>query len=279
MPSLLQPDDLLKSQIKLIVADIDGTLLNHEHCITHYTKQTVSQLIEAGYEFMLASGRHFEDVYLISKQLGIEAGVISSNGARVHDSSGRLVYEDYIPAHRVKTVLDISRGFEVHRNVYQGDLWLVEEPHEALLAIHHLSGFEYQFQDFSEIDCQHIDNIYFNAPNDVLLKLEAELKKVLGKDLHITFTSAEYLEVMNMGVSKGHALDMVMQQKGLVAEQVMAFGDGLNDVELLQTAGHGVVMGNAIDRLKRVLPEAPRAQSNREEGLAHYLQTRLLDEA
>jgi Cof subfamily protein (haloacid dehalogenase superfamily) len=262
----------LTEQIKLIVVDIDGTLLNHQHKITDLTKQTVEQLIQAGYEIMLASGRHFQDVYLIAQQLGVQAGVITSNGARVHNHIGEVIYEDFIPADLVARVLDLSKGFEVHRNIYQQDLWLVEEPHEELLAIHHLSGFEYQFRDFNKIGLEQIDNIYFTAQHDLLVELESVLRSRLGDLLNITFTSAEYLEVMNLGVSKGHALEMIMRQKGLTADQVMAFGDGMNDKEMLATAGHGVVMGNASQKLKGLLPQCDQADSNREDGLANYLQ-------
>lgn len=262
----------LTEQIKLIVVDIDGTLLNHQHKITDLTKQTVEQLIQAGYEIMLASGRHFQDVYLIAQQLGVQAGVITSNGARVHNHIGEVIYEDFIPADLVARVLDLSKGFEVHRNIYQQDLWLVEEPHEELLAIHHLSGFEYQFRDFNKIGLEQIDNIYFTAQHDLLVELESVLRSTLGDLLNITFTSAEYLEVMNLGVSKGHALEMIMRQKGLTADQVMAFGDGMNDKEMLATAGHGVVMGNASQKLKGLLPQCDQADSNREDGLANYLQ-------
>lgn len=262
----------LTEQIKLIVVDIDGTLLNHQHKITDLTKQTVEQLIQAGYEIMLASGRHFQDVYLIAQQLGVQAGVITSNGARVHNHIGEVIYEDFIPADLVARVLDLSKGFEVHRNIYQQDLWLVEEPHEELLAIHHLSGFEYQFRDFNKIGLEQIDNIYFTAQHDLLVELESVLRSTLGDLLNITFTSAEYLEVMNLGVSKGHALEMIMRQKGLAADQVMAFGDGMNDKEMLATAGHGVVMGNASQKLKGLLPQCDQADSNREDGLANYLQ-------
>ncbi|WP_237261098.1 Cof-type HAD-IIB family hydrolase [Thiomicrorhabdus immobilis] len=265
--------------IKLVVSDLDGTLLNPDHKLTQPTIDSVNALVQQGVQFMLATGRHYEDVYLIAQQLGVNLYLITSNGARVHNPLGELLYEDHMPAEAVKTVLDLSKGFGIHRNLYQQDLWLVEEPHEQLLAIHHESGFEYQIKDFSQIDLAHIDKIYFTAEHERLLELEAVLNQHLADKLYITFTSPEYLEVMNLGVSKGHALQMILQQSGILPEEVMALGDGMNDLEMLQLAGHGVVMANASDTVKSQLPYLPIANSNAEDGVADYLQKTILDKA
>lgn len=258
--------------IKLVVSDLDGTLLNLEHKVTQKTIDAVQDLVSKNVQFMLATGRHYQDVYLIAQQLGVDIYLITSNGARVHNAKGELLYEDHMPADLVKTVLELSSGFGIHRNLYQQDLWLVEEPHEALLAIHHESGFEYQIQDFSKIDLTHIDKIYFTAEHSHLLKLEAILNEHLAGKLYITFTSPEYLEVMNIGVSKGHALQMILEQSGILADEVMALGDGMNDIEMLQLVGHGVVMGNASQEVKNLLIGLPLAKSNAEDGVAKYIE-------
>lgn len=262
--------------VKMVVSDLDGTLLNSEHKLTKSTIDAVKALVEQGVQFMLATGRHYQDVYLIAKQLNVDICLITSNGARVHNSSGELLYENHMPSHLVKKVLDLSEGFDVHRNLYQQDFWLVEEPHEALLAIHHESGFKYKICDFSAIDLAHIDKIYFTAEHDKLVELETLLKKHLSQQLYITFTSPEYLEVMNLGVSKGQALKMVLQQRVLSSKEVMALGDGMNDIEMLSLVGHAVVMDNASDKVKTLLPNAMLANSNEADGVAAYLQKTIL---
>ncbi|MDX1353343.1 MAG: Cof-type HAD-IIB family hydrolase [Thiomicrorhabdus sp.] len=261
--------------IQLVVSDLDGTLLNPEHKLTEHTIKTIQALVKQGVQFMLATGRHYQDVYLFAEQIGVDMCLITSNGARVHNHHGVLLYENHIPDILVKRVLELSQGFDIHRNLYQQDLWLVEEPHESLLAIHEVSGFEYKLRDFSQIDLNHIDKIYFTAPHDVLMALEKTLSVELGGQLAITFTSPEYLEVMNIGVSKGKALQMIMQNRGLAAEQVMALGDGMNDKEMLALVGHGVVMENASDSVKSLFPDLPQAKSNANNGVAEYLRAHL----
>ena len=260
----------------LVVSDLDGTLLDANHQLCAETKATVKQLVELGYQFMIATGRHYQDVYLIAKQLDVEMSLITSNGARVHNASGEVLFEDHIPEHWVAEILKLSAKFRVHRNLYQQDLWLVEEPHEELLAIHHASGFSYQITDFAAINLAQIDKIYFNASHQELLKLRDKLLEVVGEHLTVTFTSPEYLEIMNKGVSKGHALEMILQQKQLNSEQVLAFGDGMNDCHMLEVAGCGVVMANASEAVKKALPNCYKTQSHAEQGVARFLQTYLL---
>ncbi|MDG6778362.1 HAD family hydrolase [Thiomicrorhabdus sp. zzn3] len=270
----------LRQAVDLVVCDLDGTLLNPDHKVTPRTIAAVRALVDQGVQFMIATGRHYQDVYLIAQQLGVEMDLITSNGARVHDRHGRVLYENHMPENLVREVLEISSGFEIHRNLYQQDLWLVEEPHEELLAIHDTSGFEYQLTDFAQLDLTHIDKIYFTAAHEVLQPLEHTLRRRFANQLSITFTSPEYLEIMNFGVCKGRALEMILEQKALRPERTVALGDGMNDKEMLQLAGYPVVMANAAESVKTWLNQAGIsahiARANSEEGVAHYLETVLL---
>lgn len=265
-----------KGQVQLVVADMDGTLLNAEHKLSQRTIETVQALVKQGTEFMLATGRHYEDVHPMAKQLGVDACLITSNGARVHDFRGEVLHESQMPDYLVKEVLAVSRDFEVHRNVYQQDLWLVEEPHETLLAMHDQSGFRYQITDFSAMRLASVDKIYFTADHETLVPLERALLSAFSEQLSITFTSPEYLEVMNLGVSKGNALAKLLEMKGKSAEQTVALGDGMNDLDMLKLVGYGVVMENASERVKNNLPNILQAKSNAEEGVADFIERYLL---
>jgi len=262
--------------VKLVVSDLDGTLLDAEHRLSTRTLSAVRKLVDQGVQFMLATGRHYQDVSLIAEQLEVECCLITSNGARVHNHLGELLYENQMPSHLVERVIELSNGFEVHRNLYQQDKWLVEAPHEELLAIHKTSGFSYQLTDFSKIELDHIDKIYFTAEHKALIELEAVLKQYLSADLYITFTSPEYLEVMNLGVSKGQALQMLLDQKAIHAAEVMVLGDGMNDKEMLALVGHQVVMANASQSVKALFPKANLAKSNCQDGVADYLESTVL---
>lgn len=262
--------------LKLVVSDLDGTLLDHNHQITQICKQALQAVDALGIQVMLATGRHFNDVFALAQQLEIDACLITSNGARVHNRTGELLYENHIPESLASKVLSLSAEFGVHRNLYQGDSWWVEVPNEALLAIHHSSQFSYQLTDFAELDLEGIDKFYFYAEHEQLLPLEAELKAQLGDDLYITFTTENYLEVMNKGVSKGHALQAILHNRNICPSEVMAFGDGFNDIDMLQMVGEPVVMENAHSEIKRLLKNAMIAPANSEDGVAQHLHNTVL---
>lgn len=258
--------------IKLVVIDLDGTLLNPDHIISAANRQALQWLHQQGIQLAIATGRHYQDVYLLAQTLNLPITLITSNGARVHDAQQGLIYENHIPEALVAQVLALSAGFAVHRNIYQQDLWLVEEANEPLLQIHHASGFAYRITDFAQISHRHIDKFYFNASPAALAPLKTRLEAALGDQLSITYTTEIYLEIMNRGVSKGAALQALMLRQGLNATELMAFGDGLNDLDMLQLVGQPVLMANAHPQLKQACPQAAITLSNAEDGVANYLQ-------
>ena len=77
---------------------------------------------------------------------------------------------------------------------------------------------------------------------------------------------------MNLGVSKGNALEMLLAQKGIATSDVMALGDGMNDREMLTMVGHNVVMDNACHKVKSLFPDSPIAKANTHDGVADYLE-------
>ena len=262
--------------LKLVVTDLDGTLLDQHHQIPLVCKQALQAVDALGIQVMLATGRHFQDVYTLAQQLEVNTCLITSNGARVHNQFGELLYENHIPAPLAEKVLSISAGFGVHRNLYQAENWWVEVENEPLLAIHNSSQFSYQVTNFAALNPEGIDKFYFHAEHNQLLPLEAELKALLGDELYITFTTENYLEVMNKGVSKGQALKAILKSRNVCPTEVMAFGDGFNDIDMLQMVGEPVVMENAHSDIKRLLKNAMIAPANSENGVALHLHKTVL---
>ncbi len=113
--------------------------------------------------------------------------------------------------------------------------------------------------------------MFYSGEHEVLQTLEAQLLARYGDSLSIAFSLPSCLEVMAKGVNKGNAVQAVLAQNGLRLDEAVAFGDGMNDYEMLAMVGLGVVMDNAHDRLKTALPDNPRTLTADEEGVAHYL--------
>jgi Cof subfamily protein (haloacid dehalogenase superfamily) len=256
---------------RLVVCDLDGTLLNPEHRLGAYTRSVLGRLLDLGVGLMLASGRHFGDVHGLSTELGASGGLISSNGAAVHDAGGNLIHHQALDPACLEFLLRDRVFDSVHVNLYRNDDWLVERPEPDLIEYHRESGFTYRVVDFAELDAQPVLKVFFYGDRQRLLELEAVVHGRCPGRLATTFSLPVTLEVMAAGVSKGAALGQVLAGLGLERSEVIAFGDGMNDLELLRGVGKGVVMGNADPRLKAALVGQEVIGTNAEEAVARYL--------
>ena len=263
---------------KAVVSDLDGTLLNSEHKFSEKTKNIIKKVKNTGRKIFIATGRHHLDAFKLKEQLNLDSYLISSNGARIHDENNRLVYEKNIDIDIVEIILSKKCSKEVSRHIYTKDHWYVEEEREEFNAYHQESGFYYTIEDFEKIKRDKIVKIFFISSNfEELLQLEKDLEKELEDRASITLSGDECLELMASNVSKGEAIKNVMSRLNIPLEEVIAFGDGLNDYEMLSEVGKGLVMGNAAERLKEKLPNNEIIETNIEDGVANYLESKLLE--
>jgi Cof subfamily protein (haloacid dehalogenase superfamily) len=256
---------------KVVVSDLDGTLLNNQHQISPHTRRTLHRLTERGIRFIVATGRHHIDVQSIRDTLGLDIFLITANGAVVHDKQDNCIYNQTIPPQLAQELVEIERLPDIDLHLYQGDEWLVEAESPELLAYHKDSGFTYRVVDPVALDKQGINKIFYTGEHPDLVELENRLLTYFGDRLSIAFSTPTCLEAMPKGVNKGNAVKAVLELNGYRLQDAIAFGDGMNDFEMLSMAGRGVVMGNAHSRLKDALPGHPQALTNDEDGVAEYL--------
>ncbi|NEX22350.1 Cof-type HAD-IIB family hydrolase [Thiorhodococcus mannitoliphagus] len=257
---------------KLIVSDLDGTLLNAEHRLGDDTRRVLLALRDQGFEVMLASGRHFQDIRCHAEILSPRGCLISSNGAAVHDRQGQLLHSHPVDADCLDFLLRDPLFDGVHTNVYRANDWLVDTAEPQLLEYHQESGFAYRILDFTEFDDEPVLKVFYYAREiDRLERLEDAIRDRLGDRVTTTYSLPVVLEVMAHGVSKGDALKRTLERLDIATEDVIAFGDGRNDIEMLQVAGTQVLMANAVPWLKAALPEAEIIGTNAEEAVAQYL--------
>lgn len=258
----------------VVVSDLDGTLLNKEHQISPKTRDVLHRLSEQGVKFVFATGRHYEDVELIRSQLGIDMYLITSNGARVHDMNGNLIIEHNIAPELVTPVLDYRHHFEgvAVGNVYHNSDWYIEQELQELLDFHADSGFTYTVSNFDHIPKNGVQKIFFVArQHEDLLPLSDSLEQRFGSRLSLTYSLPECFEIMAAGVSKATALEEVLKLKGFEFKDAIAFGDGLNDREMLSSVGKGILMGNADKKLIAALPEFEQIDFHYNDAVANHL--------
>lgn len=259
---------------RAIVSDLDGTLLNAEHKIGDFTIETLRKLAAKGVDIYFATGRNLPDVkHIISKVDISEAMLATSNGARANFLSGEQVFANYLPEQIAFELMNIDFDrTSVCLNSYQGDDWFINVDIEQLKKYHKDSGYSYQVVDFSQHHGRQTEKVFYIAktPQD-LEPIEQKIRATYGDSVYMTYSTPQCLEVMNNTVSKANALKQLVALRGYTLADCIAFGDGMNDVEMLASVGKGCVMGNADPRLKSALPENEIIGFNKDEGVANYL--------
>jgi hypothetical protein len=259
---------------KVIATDLDGTLLNSDHQVDPFTVSTVRTLEAQGLHFVIATGRHYCDVAGIRDVLGISPYLVTSNGARVHAPDNSLIFANDLPPAIVQRMVQPQIAGEHGRvivNLFADQEWLIDRDAPDLLRFHQDSGFTYEVMDLREHDGRDIAKVlYIGEPAD-LAQVAANLEREFGDALYVTYSLPDCLEVMTANVSKGRALQVVLERLGVDAARCVAFGDNMNDIDLLETAGHPFMMNNANPDLITRLPNVPRIGNNFEAGVAHHL--------
>lgn len=262
---------------KAVVSDLDGTLLNGNHEFSSKTKEIIKKVKDSGRKIFIATGRHPVDALGLKKVLGLDSYVISSNGAMIHDEENRVVYEKTLDEEIEKIILSKKCSDNISRHIYTKEHWYTEKDWEEFKEYHQENKFCYIVKNFNEIIDEKVIKIAFVGDDqEELIKLEKDLEKELGDRVSITLSSPNCLEFMAPNISKGGAVKSVMEKLGIPLAEVVAFGDGLNDYEMLSTVGKGLIMGNASERLKEKYPTGEIIEKNTEDGVAKYLEKNIL---
>ena len=244
---------------RLIVSDLDGTLLGSDHTLHESTVEVLRVLAKQGHHVALASGRHYHDMKVFRDQLDIPAHLISTNGAYVHDPKGTLLAATHVDPEHAKTLINLPRPPQVRLNLYRESGWHIDAEAPHLLSLHASTGFSYDVVPPDQMDINGV---------------EEQAHKAHGAALHITYSTIDSLEIMAGGVNKGVALSSLLERLGLTPADCLAFGDNLNDTEMLVLAGEAQVMANAhldlFDRIKG----AERIGHHGEAAVAEWLKKR-----
>ncbi|KOO02301.1 Cof-type HAD-IIB family hydrolase [Vibrio nereis] len=268
-----------ETPFRIVASDLDGTLLAPNHQLSDFSKQTLKELYNKGYTFIFATGRHHVDVAGIREISGIPAYMITSNGARVHDQNDQLMYSRNVPQELVQPVIDVIKNDpNIFIHMYKDEEWLLDREDETLAKLHSESGFSYTRFNADNAPVEGVAKVFFTHPeqdHEHLVTFENKLREAFGDKLNIAFSTPWCLEVMAAEVSKGDALNAVAQSLNLSLENCIAFGDGMNDVEMLSMAGKGLVMGTSHHKVMNALPDNEVIGSNEDDAVAHYLHTHL----
>jgi Cof subfamily protein (haloacid dehalogenase superfamily) len=250
--------------VRLLALDIDGTLLNPQFHISEEDLSAIQRAHTMGVEIVVATGRRHQFALPIAQKLGVDLCLISSNGAVTRSLTGERFHRDLLP---VETCRDLCTAMDEFR----GHLVITfDKETKGALVLEHLDDLGASIRRWLETNLQFID---FVAPIEnalledpiqamycgTIARMEEAQRILEGSGVRgrVNVLKTEYperdlcmVDVLNLGCSKGHALERWANHRGIAREQVMAIGDNYNDVEMLEYAGVPVIMGNASEELR-----------------------------
>mgnify|MGYP003591273747 CR=1 FL=1 len=256
--------------MEAIVLDLDGTLLTSKENISKKTKDILYKFMEKGVKIIIATGRTYTSLKPYKDMLGLETPVVCFNGAKLVDRKEEIIFELPIEEELAKKCIEIAKDMEIHINFYQNEVWYVEEPTKEAQFYKNSSGLDYEIKKIKDFDNYEMTKLLFISENERLLELNRKLEEAVGKSVNKAFSKKYYLELMNKEVNKGETLLKLFDIEGINKENVVAFGDGWNDLEMLQMVGEGVAMGNADEELKKIVGRS--CDTNDNDGIAKYLE-------
>ncbi|ANI28321.1 thiamin pyrimidine pyrophosphate hydrolase [Yersinia entomophaga] len=257
---------------RLAAFDMDGTLLMRNHQIGEATLEALHQLHQRQIMVTFATGRHYLDMKGILSSLGIKGYLITGNGTRIHDIDGNKLQGTDLPAELVQFVLGTTWSTNASMHIFRDEGWFTNRDDPAQLTAHKLSGFKYQLTEFNQLPLAGTHKICFCAPHEELLPLKDRLAARMGQEVDLCFSARDCLEVLPRHCNKGAALASLTELLGVEMVDCMAFGDAMNDKEMLDQVGRGMVMGNALPQLKSALPQLQVIGHCEQQAVAHYLQ-------
>ncbi|MFH6944702.1 Cof-type HAD-IIB family hydrolase [Flavobacterium sp. FlaQc-50] len=265
--------------IKVIVTDLDGTLLNPQHKISDYTKSIFQELHNQNYLIVVATGRHHLDAMAIISTLDVPVYLVSSNGARIHSPEKEELFAFDLNSEVVKAALNVEIDPEITVVLFKENVWQTNKLNEKLNSFQTELKYLPELVDFKTLEDFGAIKIFFAHDNhEKLVALKEAILANGSSELHHAFSLPTCLEFMDKSVDKAVAIARVLEKEGFTMQEAVSFGDGFNDVQMLSATGKGLIMGNAPVLLKETLPNLEIIKTNAEDGVAHYIASRILDE-
>lgn len=244
--------------IKFVGLDLDGTLLNEKHEISNENKEIIDNLKQLGIKVVLASGREIESMIWASNELGLDTPLIALNGAIVTDNTGEKILFD--------KSLNLNKIKDLFIDLYNDGRFMLIFFKDEVIATDNNDDYYNLFIKYSNVIPRRVNDvvkylednnlwnlvykIIFSDEEEVLINLRDDIKEKLDEDYTLTFSMPFYLELYDSHVSKGNALDFVAKMYDIKSDEIMAIGDGENDLSMIELAEVGIAMENAPDYIK-----------------------------
>lgn len=259
---------------KMIVLDMDDTLLTSDNTILPSTKDALIKAQEQGVKVVLASGRPTGGMLAAAEELRLKefgSFILSYNGAEVTDmTSGELVAATHVSKQAFDEVYDFLKANDILVLTYIDNTIFIEGTHQYMNVEHELTGLPMKaVSDLKAYVEGDVPKLMGVDDVDKISALNEELGGTFNAAIHATTSKPFFLEFINKDVSKGKVLKQLADSLEITASEIIAFGDSNNDKDMIEFAGLGVAMGNANDAVKQIADVITDDHNN--DGIANVL--------
>ena len=271
--------------IKAIVMDVDGTLTNDRKEITQKTKETLLNAQKQGILLILASGRPTTGLVGLGTELEMDKNnglLISYNGSKVVNfQTGEDLFNEPLSVEDAKAVLEHMKKFDVRPMIDKDEYMYVNDVYNCMIKFrgedfnvikYESRGGNYKLCEIDDLAAfvdYPLNKILTTSDPEYLEEHYLEIMEPFKDKLNCMFTAPFYFEFTAKNIDKAKALDTVLKPLNITADEVIAFGDGHNDISIVKYAGIGVAMENAVSDLKEIADEI--TLSNEQDGIAESL--------
>ena len=264
----------MSKQIKLVVSDMDGTLLRSNHELNPEFYSIYNQLQSKGIQFVPASGRQFYSITSYFEDQKDSMPIIAENGTYV-TYNGKEVFVDELDRNLVHEIIKETRNIDGANLVLAGKnaAYIESKDEEFINYFKHYYTKNIQVEDLTKIENEQFIKIAIHHSKGSEKNIYPFLKKFDSDSLKIVISGEVWLDIMNYDTNKGKALKELQTALNITPEETMVFGDYMNDIEMLKLAEHSYAMKNAHPDVKKIANyEAP---TNDEDGVLQILKTLL----
>lgn len=259
--------------MKLIISDLDGTLLNNESKVTEKSKEVLRKIKERGYEIAIATGRSYNSARKIRADIGIEMYMICNNGANIYNKDGSLLKTNFIPVNLVKDTIKILEEHKINYNAFNN----LEVYLPKYSKMHHEIKKEYKVIYVEDLEAlPEIEKILIIEEDEKkLFSVRDLMTKCFSEVLEIVISSESCLDLNMKDCSKKMGVEVISKELGIDVKNIMAFGDSGNDYKMLKLVGYPVAMKGSYMATRDFIKHITYL-TNDENGVADYLEKEFL---
>ncbi len=263
--------------IKLLLSDVDGTLVRADKTLSDRSIDAVNALHDAGIHFAVTSGRPPRGMSMLVEPLSLRTPLAAFNGGLVVDPQMEVLEERSIPDHLVSPTIDLLESFELSVWVYRGADWLVRDPdgpHVAREA--HTVQFEPTVVESFDGATDVAKIVGVSDDYGIVADAAGAAQDEFGDDVAASRSQPYYLDVTHPDANKGGVVAYLAERYAIPANEIATIGDMPNDVLMFARSGLSIAMGNSDREVQRAARRV--TSTNDEDGFANAVERFILRE-